>query len=83
MNRMTATSQRELAYRHADGVHVTLLWVPSTNRLIVEVYDERHGETFEIDAPRDRALHVFWHPYAYAAFAGVSFGIASREPVAV
>jgi hypothetical protein len=77
----SATSARELAYRHADGVHVTLLWLPITNHLIVEVYDERHGEMFDVDAPADRALEAFWHPYAYAAFTGVTFGVPAREPV--
>jgi hypothetical protein len=78
-----STTTRELAYRHADGVHVTLLWEPSTDRVTVEVFDEGSGETFEFDAPAPRALDAFWHPYAYAAFAGIEFAAPTREPVGV
>ena len=83
MTSTPATSARELAYRQADGVHVTLRWLPSTNRVVVEVFDEKHGETFEVEAPAGRALDTFWHPYAYAAFAGLSFTVPTREPVGV
>jgi hypothetical protein len=79
----SASTTRELAYRHADGVHVTLLWEPSTDRVTVEVFDEGSGETFEFDAPAARALDAFWHPYAYAAFAGIEFAAPTREPVGV
>ncbi len=62
----TSTSARELDHRVADGIHVTLLWYPATNRIVVEVFDEASGERFEIDAPADRALDAFHHPYAYS-----------------
>jgi hypothetical protein len=82
--RSTSTdTTRELAYRHADGVHVTLVWHPSTDRVTVEVFDEGSGDTFEFEAPAARALDAFWHPYAYAAFAGVDFAAPAREPVGV
>jgi hypothetical protein len=74
---------RELAHRYADGVHVTLVWHPSTDRVMIEVFDEATGETFEFEAPAARALDAFWHPYAYAAFAGIEFTAPSREPVGV
>jgi hypothetical protein len=74
---------RELAHRHADGVHVTLLWHPSTDRVTVDVFDEGSGEKFEFEAPAARALDAFWHPYAYAAFAGIDFAAPAREPVGV
>ena len=38
----------------------------STGDLVVAVDDIRTGESFTVDAPRDRALDVFNHPYAYA-----------------
>lgn len=63
---------RELAYRYADGVHVTLVWYPSTDRVVVEVVDEKSRESFDFEARAARALDAFWHPYAYAAFAGLS-----------
>jgi hypothetical protein len=74
---------RELAYRFSDGVHVTLVWHSSTDRVMVEVFDEGSGETFEFEAPAARALDAFWHPYAYAAFAGIDFALPSHEPVGV
>jgi hypothetical protein len=78
-----AATTRELAHRYSDGVHVTLVWYPSTDRVLVEVFDEGSGETFEFEAPAARALDAFWHPYAYAAFAGIAFAAPSREPVGV
>jgi hypothetical protein len=77
------TSPRELAYRSSDGVHVRLLWNPSTNRITVQVVDESLDETFEFEAPRDRALDAFKHPFAYAAFGGVQYATRLREPVGV
>jgi hypothetical protein len=79
----SATTARELAHRSADGVHVTLLWHPSTDRVSVQVSDEGSGDTFEFEAPAARALDAFWHPYAYAAFAGIDFAAPTREPVGV
>lgn len=62
-----ASPYRELAFRESDGIEVTLLWNTRDNRVIVSVSDGRTGECFEIDAPRDKALDVFHHPYSYAA----------------
>lgn len=70
----TATeTAHELDHRVADGIHVTLLWYPSTNRVTVEVYDEAAGESFELEVDHDRALDAFHHPFAYAALDGVRF----------
>jgi len=33
------------------------------------VSDDRTDESFSLDAPRDRALDVYHHPYAYRTFA--------------
>jgi hypothetical protein len=63
----TTTRNLELDHRVADGVHVTLLWSPATDRVTVEVVDEGRGERFEIDVPKHRAMDAFHHPYAYAA----------------
>ena len=62
----TQTTPRELAYRISDGVHVRLLWHPATNRVTVQVADESLDEWFEFEAPCDRALDAFEHPFAYA-----------------
>ena len=56
----------ELAHRTADGLDVSLLWSRCTGRLVVAVADTRSGESFTVDAPRDRALDVYNHPFAYA-----------------
>jgi hypothetical protein len=56
----------ELAHRSSDGIEVALLWSPTTNRLFVAVQDGRTGDQFTVDAPKDRALDVFNHPFAYA-----------------
>ena len=60
------TEMTELAHRNSDGIEVALLWSPTTNRLFVAVADGRTGDQFTIDAPQDRALDVFNHPFAYA-----------------
>jgi hypothetical protein len=57
----------ELAHRASNGIDVALLWSRCTGRLTVAVQDVRTGESFTIDAPNDRALDVYNHPYAYAS----------------
>jgi hypothetical protein len=56
---------RELDRRSSDGIEVTLLWEPRTNRLFVDVDDERGGESFRIDVEPSAAADAFRHPYAY------------------
>ncbi len=56
----------ELARRSSNGIDVALLWSRLTNRLFVAVADDRTGDRFTVDAPVDRALDVFNHPFAYA-----------------
>jgi hypothetical protein len=63
----TPTDFRELACRADDGLEVALLWSEDENRLAVTVSDSRSGERFVVDAASDRALDVFYHPYAHAA----------------
>ncbi len=59
----------ELAHRRSNGLDVALLWSRRTGRLVVAVSDDRTDESFSLDAPRDRALDVYHHPYAYKPFA--------------
>jgi len=62
------TSMRELHSRITDGIHVRLLWCQGSGRVFVAVNDHRTGEAFSLEVPEgERALHVFDHPYAYAA----------------
>ncbi len=62
----------ELESRTTDGIEVRLLWHPAEDRVTVTAFDARTGESFEIAVGgHERALDVFHHPYAYAAFHGV------------
>lgn len=63
---MQQATTQELAYRANDGVGVALLWSPTDDRLIVVVQDTKTDERFELEARRDNALDVFYHPFAYA-----------------
>ena len=58
---------RELAARESDGIHVLLLWHPDGDALTVSVEDVRIGARFQLAVAPDRALHAFYHPFAYAA----------------
>ena len=57
----------ELASRTSGGIEVTLLWNRRSDELTVCVRDSQTGTYFELQAARDKALDVFYHPYAYAA----------------
>lgn len=68
MTTETLTSLRELHSRTADGVLVRLLWSQDENRVFVSVNDDKTGESFSVEVPAgERPLHVFAHPFAYAA----------------
>jgi hypothetical protein len=69
----------ELESRTTDGIEVRLLWHRAESRVTVTASDGRSGEVVEV-AVRDheRALDVFHHPYAYAAFHGVEPRIETR-----
>ena len=59
---------KDLDFRAADGVEVTLLWAKARNRVWVAVRNHRSGEEFELEIREDdNPLDVFNHPYAYAA----------------
>jgi hypothetical protein len=61
-----ALDARELDFRSNDGIDVTLLWSPQTNRVWISVVDEKRGDAFEQDVHPALALDAFNHPYAYA-----------------
>jgi hypothetical protein len=68
-----APEARELAARETDGFRVVLLWHPREDAITVTLEDTRDGDHLHLVVPRDRALHAFYHPFAYvprtAAFA--------------
>jgi hypothetical protein len=75
----TTNRYRELAYRASDGMEVVLFWHDTTGELTVTVSDQYTGAYFELAAAPDQALDVFNHPFAHAAFRGLSY---SEEPLA-
>jgi len=65
----STTSTRELARRRNDGLDIRLLWDSESDQVTVSLHDARSGEGFELEVgPDERALDVFHHPFAYAAF---------------
>ena len=80
---MKTTQTQELDYRSNDGLEVTLLWHPQTNRVTVSVFDSKTGDDFGIDVAPADALDAFRHPYAYAANRGVHLVADSTTPLSV
>ncbi len=79
----TLDSLHELHSRVSDGIHVRLLWGKDDDRVVVAVDDVKTGERFAIDLPRgQRAMDVFHHPFAYAAWRGVDVRSAPAGAVA-
>jgi hypothetical protein len=75
-------SPQELDRRVADGLEVTLLWHPRTNRLTIEVYDDLAEQMFVLDVAPECAHDAFRHPYAYAPTA-IVLKAAGRRAVSV
>jgi hypothetical protein len=77
MSGQVEESIHELDSRTNDGIHVRLLWGPLDGRLAVTLCDDKTGEAFVLDVRAgERALDVFHHPYAYAAWHGLQLGTA-------
>jgi hypothetical protein len=67
-----STSVRELHSRVTDGIHVRLLWSERDGGVVVRVADSKTGDDFAVEVrSSDRAMDVFHHPYAYAAWRNV------------
>jgi hypothetical protein len=75
----------ELAQRESDGVSVALYWLRGTDAVAVTVDDEATGTRFElVVAENERALEVFYHPFAYASRRGLApLGAGRRAGVAL
>ena len=67
---MTSTSTiRELAHRRNDGLDIRLLWTRRPTRSPSRSTTRRPARASSSRSGRDeRALDVFHHPFAYAAF---------------
>ncbi|HUE27634.1 MAG TPA: hypothetical protein VMP89_12740 [Solirubrobacteraceae bacterium] len=57
---------RELDRRSNDGIVVRLLWSPESDRVWIDVQDERSGGSFKLEVAPGDALAAFRHPYAFA-----------------
>jgi hypothetical protein len=58
-----------LAEREHDGILVRLFWderAEPGDDVILRYRDQRQRRSFTARPPRERALHAFYHPNAYA-----------------
>jgi hypothetical protein len=58
-----------LAERENGGLLVRLYWDTAADPdddVVLKVRDLRAGHAFVVRPPRERALHAFYHPGAYA-----------------
>ena len=58
------TYPMELAQRTSDGIEVTL--AARRQGALGDVLDARTGVPFDVSAPADNALDVYYHPFAHA-----------------
>ena len=70
---------RELAVRENDGLTVSLYWSKTTNRVQISVVDQMFDAELRVDVAGACALDAFYHPFAYAAGAGLGFDGANGE----
>ncbi len=76
MTSQVQTAIRELDSRVNGAIHVRLVWCEHDGRVLVTVYDAQTGGHHCIEVPEgERALQVFYHPYAYMS------GAAPPTPV--
>ncbi|MGD0166745.1 MAG: hypothetical protein ABSC51_05570 [Gaiellaceae bacterium] len=69
---------KELDYRAADGIEVSLLWSPESGQLAVVVVNEAEGEEWAMEVEPTEATEIFRHPYAYVTRRRLEF----RRPLA-
>lgn len=75
MIKQSTTTRTELANRSSHGVEVTLVWAQNNgvDEVVVCVSDSRAGAYFEIPAEPDRALDVYYHPFAYRDYSSLDY----------
>ncbi|HEY1590749.1 MAG TPA: hypothetical protein VGF81_03085 [Solirubrobacteraceae bacterium] len=66
MTTATDTDIRELDHRTTDGIEVKLLWSAESDRIWIDVQDNRAGRSFELEVDPGDALEAFRHPFAFA-----------------
>ena len=81
MTAQTLTATRELHSRISDAIHVRMLWNEHTERVTVAFADSKTNDAFVVDVREsDRAMDVFHHPYAYAAWRDIETRTGARAP---
>lgn len=66
----------ELHSRVTDGIQVRMLWNQHDGRVTVTVADDKTGDAFVVEVlAGERAMDVFHHPYAYAAWHGIDTSV--------
>ena len=81
MTAQTLTATRELHSRTSDGIHVRLLWNEHARQVTVAVADSKTNDAFVVEVREsDRAMDVFHHPYAYAAWRDVETRTSAPAP---
>jgi hypothetical protein len=73
---LSLSARRELATRTGSDLEVTLWWDPRINAAAVSVWDWKRDTHFELAVEHDRALDVFYHPFAYASQSGLDDAMA-------
>jgi hypothetical protein len=81
MTATVATQRSELAHRSTDGIEVSLFWTKLSNRVSIELIDNRFDQRLEFEVARDKALDAFRHPYAYAPPPPLDGSAATRAAV--
>jgi hypothetical protein len=72
-----------LASRKSAGIRVALLWAADTNAIAVLVRDDSTRDQFElVVGPDENPMHVYEHPYAYAAWRGIDYRTADLRQAA-
>ena len=69
----------ELSSREGDGLEVSLLWNPATDRVKVTVADSRLDHDLELHVDGADALSAFHHPFAFAAALGIAYDALGLE----
>ncbi len=72
MSATVSTQPRELAYRRAVDLDVTLLWIEADSTVVLELADRAVQRSVRLAVDHRRALYAFHYPFAYAAEANVS-----------
>jgi hypothetical protein len=65
------------------GIRVTLLWAADTDTIAVLVRDDSTSDQFKLVVePEDNPMHVYEHPYVYAAWRGIDCRAADLRQAA-